>query len=244
MPTVLVCSEDHERAGELINIFSNLTGWSAYNLVEVNGKLRSKNEIDNSIDFHFFIYSKELSADSAREIKDLREQMPFVFIVYYYSSLIDAQFMELASLKVDSCIIGVYRKSYLRELIPRLWQSHWKRIPESIYAAETSKLNERSQKILSYIEDHELSNCSIKSIADFLGLSPSHFRSEFRKNLGLNFRDFKQKLFSHYEEVLLIKKGYKPKEVFKLLNYANLANLSRSFRKRHGDNWRNIATGE
>ena len=109
---------------------------------------------------------------------------------------------------------------------------------------ERPDLNQVDPQILAYIEDHELSNCSIKSIADYLELSPSHFRSEFRKNFGLNFRDFKQKLFSHYEQVLLIKKGYKPKEVFKLLNYANLANLSRSFRNRHGDNWRNIATGE
>jgi AraC-like DNA-binding protein len=93
---------------------------------------------------------------------------------------------------------------------------------------------------LAHIENHALDQFNLQTLAECLHISQSHFRSEFRHNFGINFREFKQQLFNHYESVLLLNNDYKPTIVYKLLNYSNLANLSRSFKKRHGDSWRNL----
>jgi AraC-like DNA-binding protein len=240
LPIALICNEGQGKTKSLERSLSNLYGWNIYSSL-VRGLLPPSIEKDNSqIDLHFIIYSKKLDVDTCKELHEIRQKMPFSFIIYYYSCLLDKQFMLLTELEVNSCIIGIHRKNYLRELLPHLWFKHWKRIPDSIYPADGSSLAPRAKKILTYIEDHALDQFNLQILSEYLQISQSHFRSEFRHNFGINFREFKQRLFNHYESVLLLNNDFKPNIVYKLLNYSNLANLSRSFRKRHGDSWRNI----
>jgi len=244
LPIALICDEGQGKTKGLERYLSNLQGWDIHNSL-FRGLLPPFVDNDKKhYDLHFIIYARKLDSDTCKELCEMRQQMPFSFIIYYYRSLLDKQFMLLANLEVNSCIIGIHRRSYLRGLLPHLWQKHWKRIPDSIYPAETSTLAPRAKKIISHIEDHALDHFNLQILSDYLHISQSHFRAEFRHNFGINFRDFKQQLFNHYESVLLLNNDYKPNIVYKLLNYANLANLSRSFKKRHGDSWRNIRNGE
>ena len=240
MPTALICNEGQGKTNSLERSISDLRGWNIHNSM-VRGFLPPFDDTDKDpYDLHFIIYAKKLDAETCKELYDLRHRMPFAFVIYYYRCLLDKQFMLLTELEVNSCIIGIHRKNYVLELLPHLWLKHWKRIPDSIYPAESSALAPRAKKILSYIEDHALYQFNLQTLSEYLHISQSHFRSEFRANFGINFREFKQQLFNHYESVLLLKNNYKPNVVYKLLNYSNPANLSRSFRKRHGDSWRNI----
>lgn len=240
MPTALICNEGQGNTNSLERHLSNLRGWNIHSSM-VRGFLPPFNDKDdNHYDLHFIIYSKKLDAETCKELYDLRHRMPFAFVIYYYRCLLNKQFMLLTELEVNSCIIGIHRKNYLREFLPHLWKKHWKRIPDSIYPTESSALAPRAKKILAYIEDHALDKFNLQTLSEYLHISQSHFRAEFRHNFGINFREFKQQLFNHYESVLLLNNNYKPNVVYKLLNYSNLANLSRSFRKRHGDSWRNL----
>jgi AraC-like DNA-binding protein len=240
LPIALVCNEGQGKTKGLERSLSGLHGWNIYNSL-VRGLYPPHSEKENNqFDLHFIIYSKKLSGDTCKELHEIRERMPFSFIIYYYRCLLNREFMLLSELEVNSCIIGIHRKNYLIELLPHLWLKHWKRIPDSIYPAEGSTLAPRAKKILSYIENHSLDLCNLQTLSEYLNLSQSHLRSEFRHNFGINFREFKQRLFNHYESVLLLNNDYKPNIVYKILNYSNLANLSRSFKKRHGDSWRNI----
>ena len=240
MPIALICDEGQGKTKGLERYFSGLQGWKVHNSL-FRGLLPPFVDNDkNQYDLHFIIYSRELDSDNCKEIYEIRKQMPFAFIIYYYRCLLDKQFMLLTELEVNSCIIGIHRKNYLSELLPHLWQKHWKRIPDSIYPSEASTLSPRAKKILTHIEDHALDQFNLQTLSGSLHISQSHFRAEFRHNFGINFREFKQRLFNHYESVLLLNNDYKPNIVYKLLNYSNLANLSRSFKKRHGDSWRNI----
>lgn len=240
MPVALICDEGQGKSKGLEHHLSHLRGWDILSSLH-RGLLPPFVDNDkNHRDLHFIIYSRKLDSNGCYELNQMREQMPFTFIIYYYSSLLDRQFTSLTHLQVNSCIIGIHRKNYLRDLLPHLWRKHWKRIPDSIYPVEKSILAPRAKKILSYIENHALCQFNLQILSDHLHISQSHFRAEFRHNFGINFRDFKQRLLNHYESVLLLNNGYKPNVVYKLLDYSNLANLSRSFRKRHGDTWRNI----
>jgi AraC-like DNA-binding protein len=240
LPIALICNEGQGKTGSLEHSLSDLYGWNIYSSL-VRGLIPSSKEKDNNqVDLHFIIYAKKLNGDTCRELHEIRQNLPFSFIIYYYRCLLDKQFTLLTELEVNSCIIGIHRKNYLRELLPHLWLKHWKRIPETIYPADTSSLAPRAKKILAHIENHALDQFNLQTLAECLHISQSHFRSEFRHNFGINFREFKQQLFNHYESVLLLNNDYKPTIVYKLLNYSNLANLSRSFKKRHGDSWRNL----
>lgn len=244
MPTALICNEGQGNTNSLERQLSSLCGWNIDSSM-VRGFLPSNDDTNKDpYDLHFIIFAKKLDAETCKELYEIRHRMPFAFIIYYYRCLLDRQFILLTELKVNSCIIGILRKNYLLEFLPYLWQTHWKRIPDSVYPADSSALAPRAKKILSYIEDHALYQFNLQTLSEYLKLSQSHFRSEFRMNFGINFRDFKQQLFNHYESVLLLKNNYKPNVVYKLLNYSNPANLSRSFKKRHGDSWRNIRNGD
>jgi len=240
LPIALICDEGQGKAKGLKSYLSKLNNWNLHNS-SLGDLLPPFIENDkNHYDVHFIIYSRKLDSESCRELSEMRQQMPFAFIIYYYHTLLDDQFLSLTKLRVNSCIIGIHRKNYLNEFLPHLWQKHWKRIPDSIYPTETSVLAPRAKKILTHIENHTLCQFNLQMLSEYLHISQSHFRAEFRHNFGINFRDFKQRLLNHYESILLLNNDYKPNVVYKLLNYSNLANLSRSFKNRHGNSWRNI----
>ena len=241
MPTALVYYEGHSRIKELAGSLSNLNGWDVcFNACE-NSQIQELLNDFNGCDLHFLIYANPLDPESLRELYLIRQNCPFTFIIYYNSFLVNQQFLKLSEIGINACIIGSQRQNHLPELLQKLWQKHWKRIPEKIYPNSLNSLSPRAKKVIDFIENKTLNQCQIKNIAQFLQISPSHFRAEFKYNFGINFRDFKQKLFAHYESVLLLNQDYTPTDVSRLFPYSNLANLSRSFKNRHGDSWRNMA---
>ncbi len=244
MPTALVSSEGQGGTEELEKIVSSLKHWEIHRYDEVERSVQSLDMLLNQVDLHFLIYDKQLSKDSIQELDGIRKRMPFTSIVYYHSVLLNQQYLILAQFEVNACIIGKYRQRYLLELLPRLWDKHWKKIPAWIYSTDTSSLNPWASSVISFIENHTLNLCNLHDLSNHFNISKSHFRAEFRENLGINFREFKQNLFIHYETKLLVEKKYKPIDVYKLLNYSNLANFSRSFKSRHGESWRNFNSGD
>jgi AraC-like DNA-binding protein len=244
LPTVLVLSEDQGRKKELSKILRKNNNWE---LVDSDRKELS-NKLDDifhkHIDLHFIIYDKQLNKNSIGELGDIRKKMPFSSIIYYYSHLFDQQYRILARFEINSCIVGKHPENYLNELLPGFWKKHWKKIPSWIYPIDEIQLSTWAKDILSFIENHTLDIFNLGELSNKFHLSKTHFRSEFADNFGINFRDFKQKLFIHYETKLLVEKKYKPTEVYQVLNYSNLANFSRSFKSRHGESWRNYKFGD
>jgi len=241
MPTALVYYEGPERIKELIPSLSNLDGWDICLNSAQDFQLKNLLEGFRNIELHFIIFSRKLDFEAIKELHFIRTTYPFTYIIYFNSYLVNQQFLKLSELGINSCLIGVRRQYYLQELLLSLWDRHWKRIPEKIYSNPNSSLAPRAKKIIEFIENRSLSQCNTKNIAHFLKISQSHLRAEFKYNFGINFREFKQKLFTHYESVLLLENKHKPNQVYRLLNYSNLANLSRSFRSRHGESWRSIS---
>jgi AraC-like DNA-binding protein len=101
-------------------------------------------------------------------------------------------------------------------------------------------LSKKAQQILKFVESRPLRECNTYSLALSLNISESHFRKEFKRHLKINFREFKKRLFAHYETVLLFEKKLKPGDIFKILDYKNISAFSRSFKMRHGDSWQSM----
>lgn len=195
-------------------------------------------------DFFFIIISKEVSPSTIDVLFQLSHDMPLLSIIYYNSQLKDQEFSKLYSAGVDYCFIGDARQLNLLKKLQELWQNHWRRIPQELVNHSDSNSNERRDSMIKFMETNPLRCLTTIELANHLFISESHFRIEFKKLFGLNFREFKQKLFFEYESNLLFKKQLKPREVFNLLNYTNLSAFSRSFKARHGYSWQHLIREE
>ena len=240
MPTALVCYSHGENIGELINSLSSLNDWDIFpHNLQTNDVKNIAIEF-RQLDLHYLIYTGQLNNESVLNLKIILENNPWTHTIYYNSTLMNQQFRRLAELGVNSCIVGVERKKYLRESLENLWLKHWKRIPESIFIPGEGSRSPRAKKIINYLENKRIRECTPQKIATYLNISRSHFRSEFKACFGINFREFRQRLFNHYESELLLSQKYKPADICAMMDYKYIANYSRSFRTRHGDSWRNL----
>ena len=240
MPTALTCCDKQDWDGALTQVLSNLPGWEIFHLCDSALSAESLKPFKKQIDLHYLIYCKTLEENTYKELEYILRHLPTTSIIYYNESLVTEQFLKLARLEINACVIGQHRDNLLRELLPEIWLKHWKRIPKSFYARKKSKLFNQGDDILRFIENHSLTLFNTKALSEQMNISAGYFRSEFNKIFGVNFRDFKHNLLSHYESILLNGKNYKPNTVSKLLGYHNLATYSRSFKSRHGDTWRTV----
>jgi len=219
MPTALICYDGGGNITELMHTLSSLDGWYIH---PQNIQVYNVNNIQKDFrhfDLHFLVYASRLNAHSLHDLKIIRQNNPWTHIIYYNSLLINQQFLKLYELGVSSCIVGIDRKKYLVEYLDKLWLQHWKRIPENIYRNSAGINTPRAKKIIKYLEDRPVTECTIGKISGYLNISQSHFRAEFKSQFGINFREFKQRLFNHYESELLVSKKYKASEISKILNF-------------------------
>jgi len=240
VPTAMICYDGDGPIKDLVQSLSSLDGWDihsknvkAYNVNHIHKDFRD-------FELHFIVYTTNLNFKSLHELKIIRNNNPWTYIIYYNSLMVNQQFLKLSELGVNCCIVGVNRKKNLREYLNRLWLGHWKRIPDNIYVNSPNINAPRAKKIIKYLENRPVAECTTGKISEFLSISKSHFRAEFKSYFGINYREFKQRLFNHYESELLLSKKYKPSDIYKILNYKYIANYSRSFKTRHGDCWRNF----
>jgi AraC-like DNA-binding protein len=238
MPTAMICYNGRVHSTEPLLSLSRLNGWDIHLYNVQKDQVRKISSAYRDIDLHFLVYSIDLNQKSLQDLQTIRENNPWTFIIYYNSLLVNQQFLRLSELGINSCIVGVDRKKHLKEYIQKIWLTHWKRIPDQIYPNLDSNFPARAKKIKTYLENMPITDCSIKKIAAYLKISQSYFRAEFKQHFGINFREFRQRLFNHYESVLMLSGNYKPADVSKILNYKHMANYSRSFKIRHGDTWR------
>ena len=218
-------------------VLSQLQDW---NIQYINTGHLTVHSIIASIqlnNFYFILISKEVSPSTTNALLELRRNTPLLSIIYYNSQLKDQEFSKLYLAGVDYCFIGDARQLNLLKKLQELWQNHWRRIPQELKNSSDSENNEHRDLITRYMETNPLRFLTTTELAKHLNISESRFRIEFKKHFGINFREFKQRLFFNYESYLLFEKQLKPREVFFILSYTNLSAFSRSFKTRHGYSW-------
>ena len=240
MSALVVCYEHQNELNDINSALDTSTDWNLHYFDARNNNLNLIEEriIENEADF--LICSKIFSKDIAQRLHQLYQRNPLLTIIYFYSALKEKEFAELHRAGIKYCFVGEARKSNLKTALEKLYQHRWKKIPQKLYNQNFEDLAPRAKKTLRFIEKMPLKYFNTETISDYLNISQSHFRKEFKKYFGLPFRDFKQLLLNHYEEILLFERGLKPKHIFSLLDYKNLSAFSRSFKSRHGKSWQSL----
>jgi AraC-like DNA-binding protein len=221
-------------------IVDKLPDWDCYIF---NSLSSSEPHIKRQIrekEIHFFIYESFLDHEAAMLLAHLQHQFPLLSVIYYNALLKDGEFSELHHAGISHCIVGESRQINLIDTLNKLWSLHWKRVPDHILEAPTSQLSPRAGMIIRMIEHNPIRECNTFHLAKELSISESHFRKEFKRHFQMNFREFKNRLFTHYETVLLLERKLRPGHIFEILDYKNISAFSRSFKMRHGNSWQHL----
>lgn len=239
MPRILIQSDPNmSDSSRLTEVLEELSGWDLVNFDLSNDNLPDIEEYLTKDGANFIIFSFKLNPVSYERISRLASVGKLSFLIYCNSSLNFRGFSKLSDLGIDACYVGKNHLQVLGRSLPLIWQTHWKKVPSSLLKVSRSDLHPRAKKILRIVENNSLKNFNTNFIASSLKISKSHFRAEFTKYFDQNFREFKKILFGYYESELLLKRKFRPSEVYSELNYSSLANLSRSFRALQGNSWR------
>ncbi|MCB0283486.1 MAG: helix-turn-helix transcriptional regulator [Calditrichae bacterium] len=240
MSAILVYYENDGQLPELQDVFNEFKNHPV---------CYEKEDYDKFLQMEQFIIEEEIdificaTAFSKRLIKNLYylyAHNPLLTIIYFNPILKNNEFSEFYRAGVSYCFVGEKRQINMHDALNKLVNNHWKKIPADLLPSNSAGLPERSVKILHFIENTSLKKCNAENLAEYLNISQSHFRKEFRHYFGLNFREFKQRLIQHYEDVLLFERNMKPGHIYKILDYKNLSAFSRSFKIRHGVSWQNL----
>ncbi len=234
MSRMLILFEDQNLIGEIRPVLSNLEGWEFFFSDGSRAPFSYVEKYLNSQAIYFVLCMKPLSDKTIQELGLIHSLFPLIQLIYYHPTLRNTQFSQLQNSGADTCIIGEDRRDFLQETLNKEWQNHWKRIPWYLYNINDADLPPRARRVIRFIENNPLSFCNTRSISAYLQISDSHFRAEFRADFSMNFREFKQRVMTHYESILLLEKKMRPGEIISIMDYKNISNFSRSFKSRHG----------
>ena len=181
----------------------------------------------------FIIFAVKLTNDLSI-IKKLHKIYPHIYFFYYYPTLrIDnSQFSDYSYF--NHFIVGENRIENLTLIFKQMLQSHWKKIPFENIGMSYDKISPRLKRIINYIETHEIKNCSIAKLSEYLNISQGYFSQEFKRETGQTFREFMQKLLAYYEDIIFDQMDLTAKQASIILGYSELSSFSRSFKKRKG----------
>ena len=179
------------------------------------------------------IVAENLNA-AAGNIRTLYANYPQAYFVYYYPFL-QSNALKFGEMENFShIIVGDKRELHLETILVDLVRNFWKKIPYEKLGFSYDHLSVRIKKVMNYVEAHELKNCVTAKIARQLEISQGYLSQEFKRETGLSFREFMQKLLDHYERIIFSQLKLSAKAAAQLLGYSELSSFSRSFKKRKG----------
>ena len=87
---------------------------------------------------------------------------------------------------------------------------------------------------IAYIYTHFSQNLSLQRVAHNVGLSEAYFSALFKKETGVNFKEYLDEIRFSYAKKLLRYTAFEIKEIHALSGFSDYANFSRRFKKKYG----------
>jgi AraC-like DNA-binding protein len=225
---LVYCTEKTLKS-EIARVFSSLPGmyaefFSAFDQLEESLPASAP----------FVLVLAENISTARGKVTSLYLNFPQLYFVYYYPSL-QSSALEIAELdNFSHIIIGEKRELHLERILKDLVKNFWKKIPYQKLGFSYNQLSARIKMVMNYVEAQDLKNCATAKIARQLEISQGYLSQEFKRETGLSFRDFMQKLLGHYERIIFSQLKLPAKTAAQLLGYSELSSFSRSFKKRKG----------
>lgn len=103
---------------------------------------------------------------------------------------------------------------------------------------EAGKQMPAHARIAAYIQEniHSRELIGIKSVAGHFHISPAYFSTYFKRNFGISYREYLEKLLLQLVKRRLQTKGIRLKQIADELGFTDVSHLSRFFKKHEGIN--------
>ncbi len=98
-----------------------------------------------------------------------------------------------------------------------------------------AKINDRLSRVLAYIDNNLGQECSLQQLALIANLSPSHFKSEFKKQIGKSCREYLTMRRMEKARALLTNTDYPVQIIAEKVGYTNPSAFSRRFSRYFGE---------
>ncbi len=225
---LIYCKEENIK-NEFFKYFSNDT--------QIKAKILSREKdienylLEKTTWFIIFATAPEENIDS---IIKIHKTYPHLYLIYYYPELNIDNFQYSDFIYFSYLIVGDKRREYLAKIFSDISQTYWKKIPFDNFGITYTKLSSRLQKVMNYIETHDIKKSSTSKLADYIRISRGYFSQEFKRETGHTFREFMQKLIGHYERIIFDRLNLTAKQASEILGYSEPSSFSRSFKKRKG----------
>lgn len=105
------------------------------------------------------------------------------------------------------------------------------RFMEKVFKLSTGKNAEIIKSAINYINTNYMKNITLETVADYIHLNPSYFSSLFKKETGMNFSDYLNKVRIEESKKLLKNKNYSILEISIEVGFQDQSYYSKVFKK-------------
>ena len=225
----LIITKDEKIRTESLEIIENV-GDIKIKCVESIDQLKDDNDLIN----YLFVLVSDLNQDVLQRITEVQLKVPGLSSIFYNYSLNFVEFPFISSNSKVKMIIGENRKSNLEDLINKLKDNFWRKIPYDKMGIKLENLSPRMKNVIQYIETAPIGECNINAISTYLKISAGYFSQEFKRETKMSFRTFMQNVLDYYENIIFSQVNLPAKSISRILGYSELSSFSRSFKKRKG----------
>lgn len=102
---------------------------------------------------------------------------------------------------------------------------------EKVFKLSTGKNAEIIKSAINYINTNYMKNITLETVADYIHLNPSYFSSLFKKETGMNFSDYLNKVRIEESKKLLKNKNYSILEISIEVGFQDQSYYSKVFKK-------------
>jgi len=106
---------------------------------------------------------------------------------------------------------------------------------KSIQASVDRNTNKDIQLAKNYINEHYKENLSLKILADVMCMNSYYFSSFFKKNSGMNFKDFLNEIRLERAVSLLISTDKRIIDIAAEVGFSDERSFSKAFRKKYAE---------
>lgn len=157
---------------------------------------------------------------------------------YYYCTVVRLAEDKVANLGIDSfdrndmkLLLEMGRKTLSYTALVEMYHKVLLRLRENFQDIASNSEKQNYLKARTYIEKHYAENLTLNILADEIHMNPYYFSAFFKKNAGVNFKDYVCKIRLEHAVALLVSSDKKTYEIAVEVGFTDARTFAEAFQR-------------